>query len=514
MKSTSSVRIERRKLLRAALGAGAMMPTALMARDTVVAIREAGLAAQNFGALFNGRSDDSAALQRGIDEAARTGRALVLPSGTSRLDSPLDLKGRNVSLIGDPTGHTILQASRRMRCILDAEDLREVIDSPLYLYGLALDGGGTTETGLLCRFRHNSFFDTLTVRGCRTGIEERDTWLGRRINCRTRATDTGWRLGGSNHSSLWIGCTFTDAREAHLDIASDGTANDGNDALLFQGCDIEFGAGHGIQIASGATATFDTCYIGEGIGGDVLRSAGHVVLRGGAFFVGYAPDRSGIVALGGNVDVTNMAIRGQRYGSLSRLAQAELSSGNPGGRVTFSRVSMQLEIGGDPVMRGDVLGSLSMRVFAPLNGRNWRSTSDQADIADTSLRDERGVRCTGVTGPTPLIGLAAPLRDKEEARRGDVVYMVIVYSATAPVELKFTSGPMSRAPWRIVGTLPATDGVSTYVKADFPADFASFEFVELIMRAKVGDELVLHHATVSDASILEPKPLGNLGRAR
>jgi hypothetical protein len=506
-------RWERRDLLRAAAGTSALMPAMLTARDTVQLVREAGLSVQELGARFDGRSDDAPALQRGIDEAARLQRPLVLPSGTARLGSPLDLKGRHIALLGDPVGRTVLQAAGPLSCLLDIEEAREVIDSPLYLYGLTLDGAGVATTGLRLRYRHRTVFDTLAIIGCKIGVEEQDSWLGRRTNCLTRATDTGWRLRGANHSSVWLGCTFTDARVAHLDIDIDGTAKDGNDALLFQGCDVEYGDGSGIVVRPGATATFETCYLGEGIGGDVLKNEGTVSIRGGVLFVGHRADRVGINALGGSVSVAEVSVRGQRFGSLDRLFGTS-SQGELSGKVTFRDINMQLKVGGDPLLPGDALGGLPMRVFAPILGHSWQATASNAAMADASVQNERRVRCRQITGSDPVIGLAAPLKDTAEARRGDVAYLVIVYSATKPVELKFTNGPVSRAPWRLIGTLPATQGISTYVKADVPIEFVSYSAVELIMRAGVGDELTLHHATVSDASVLEPGPMANLAKAR
>jgi hypothetical protein len=492
---------DRRDLLRLATGAIATMPATLTARDTVRVIRGDGLSASELGARFDGRTDDSAALQRGIDEAARQQRPLVLPSGTARLNVPLDLKGRHVALLGDPTGNTILKAARALPCILDAEDPSETIDSPLFLYGLTLDGSRTTATGLRLRYRHRTMFDTLAIGACETGVDELDSWLGRRINCRTRATATGWRLRGANHSSLWIGCSFSDARDVHLDIGASGTANDGNDALFFQACDIEYGAGDGVRIAAGATATFDTCYMGEGIEGDVLRNAGVALIRGGTLFVGHKVDRLGIRALAGSVTINEAAVRGQRFGTLDRLVGGS-DNGSTKGKVIFRDVDLQLKLGGDPVLTGDVLGNTSMRVFAPILGRNWQSSGNDVIIEEASVADARRVRCQRTVGANPLIGFAGMLQDTAEARIAGPAYIVIVYEASAPVELKATSGLMSKAPWRLIGTLPVTHGVATYVKVDVPVEFARFALIELLMRAKAGDEMVLHHSTISDSSMI------------
>jgi hypothetical protein len=504
----------RRDLLRGATGAATIPAGAMLARDTVQAISSTALLAREFGVRFDGSTDDAAALQRAINAAAEQRRSLVLPSGTARLSVPLDLKGRYLGLLGDPAGHTVLKAAGPLACLLDAWEEQDVIDSPLYLYGLTLDGSGVTEAGFRLRYRHRTVLDTLAVGACRVGVDEMDSWLGRRMNCRTRGTDIGWRLRGANHSSVWQGCSFTGARTTHLDIGADGTAKDGNDALLFQACDIEFGDGHGVLVAAGATASFDTCYLGESIGGDVLRSAGTVSIRGGALFVGHQADRFGIVPLGGTVAVMESSLRGQRFGTLDRLIGHPVPSDESSGKVTFRDVDAQIRIGGDPFVPGDVLGTVPMRVFASTIARNWRATANNTVIADANEGDIRTVYCRGVTGPTPLVGLVAPLMNTSEARRGKAAYLVIVYSASKPVQMKFTSGPMSQAPWRFVGTLPATKTMGTYIKVDVPVEFADYSSVELIMQASTGDRLTLHHATISDAGMLDPGPMGNLAKAR
>lgn len=504
----------RRDLLRSAAGAATIPTSALLARDTVQAISSAALSAREFGVRFDGITDDAAPLQRAINAAAQQRRSLVLPSGTALLGAPLDLKGRYLGLLGDPTGHTVLKAGRALACLLDAREEGDVIDSPLYLYGLTLDGSGVTETGLRLRYRHRTVFDTLAVGACRIGVDEIDSWLGRRINCRTRGTDIGWRLRGSNHSSVWQGCSFTGARTAHLDIGADGTAKDGNDALLFQACDIEFGDGHGVLVAAGATASFDTCYLGEGIGGDVLRSAGAVSIRGGALFIGYRGDRFGIVPVGGTVAVAESSLRGQQFGTLDRLVGHPDPLGGPSGKVTFRDIDAQIRIGGDPFVPGDVLGTMPIRVFAPTIARTWRATANNAETADAHEGDTRTVRCRAVTGPNSLIGLAAPLTNISEARRGKAAYIIIVYSASRPVQMKFTNGPMSQAPWRFVGTLPATRETGTYIKVDVPVEFSDYSTVELIMQAGANDRLTLYHATISDAGMLDPGSMSNLAKAR
>ena len=499
---------QKRDLLRVAAGTIAAGPEMLRAADTVRALRRTGLPARDLGVHFDGRTDDSVMLQRAIDEAARQRRPLVLPSGTAKIGHPLDLTGRHVAILGDPAGNTVLKASNALHCLIDGEETTETIDSPLFLYGLTLDGGEMTKTGLRLRYRHRTVFDTLTITACETGVDELDTWLARRINCRVRSTACGWRLRGANHGSQWLGCSFTNAREVHLDIGDAGTARDGNDALLFQGCDVEYGAGDGVRVAASATATFNTSYLGEAIGGDVLSNAGKVLIRGGALFVGHSVNRVGIRALSGMVMVENVSVRGQEFGTLDRL------TGSEAGKAVFRDIDMHLKVGGNPVLEGDVLGTQPVRVFTPRLGRNWRATNSDALIEDTAMADARRVICRGRTGGNAVIGLAGLLSGTTEARKEGPAYIVIVYSASAPVELKASNGAISRAPSRLIGTLPASSRVATYIKVDVPVDYANFTLIELIMRVAESDELTLYSATIGDADMIEPGLLSNLAQAR
>jgi hypothetical protein len=249
--------------------------------------------------------------------------------------------------------------------------------------------------------------------------------------------------------------------------------------------------------------------LGENIGGDVLRSAGTVLLLGGALFIGHKIDGVGIAMAGGQVTVLGASIRGQRFGSLDRLASAR-----GGGRATFDNVDMQLMLGGNPTLDGDALGTMPMRVFAPIFGCAWHSTATNAVIVEKSVADERSVLCQRVTGPHPLIGLAAPLQDTAAARKTGPGYIVIAYAASRPATLRLANDKAPRAAGFVIGTLPATRGVRTYVKVDVPIAYADFPEIELIMEAGVGDMLTLHHASVSDAGLMDPGPLANLARAR
>ena len=151
----------------------------------------------------------------------------------------------------------------------------------------------------------------------------------------------GSRLNGSNHSSWFDACTFTACRDTHLIIDSHGFASDGNQALLFRACDIEFGAGAGVDAAKGASATFDTCYIGEGLETDVIRNRGNVVVRDFFMQFGYRANSVAIRPLAGLVVIERGVVAGQTFGysaNLIDLSPSEVAAGADG-RAKFVNIN-------------------------------------------------------------------------------------------------------------------------------------------------------------------------------
>ncbi len=473
------------------------------------------LSARQFGARFDGRTDDSAALQAGIDEAARTGRALSLPAGTAALSKTLNLLGRNVTMVGRGFTKTSLKAVARLKKLIDAEESTDVMLSPFHLQDLALDGSNLTDTNLAIRFRHHSILAGILSMHADTAIRERDTWLSRRFNCRVQASRIGWHLVGSNHSSIWEGCSFIGSTDVHLLIQGKGSAADGNRSLLFRNCDIEFGRGTGLQMDADCAATLDTCYIGEEIAGGVIRNSGHLLVRGGTLFFGHSPEAKCVTLLGGNVTVENASVLGQRYGNLATLAGVETAATANAGTVAFKAINAQFSLGGDPIAKGDLLArGPQAQVFAPRLGRLWKATSFMADAQDAVLPDDpngRRVRCRVAHGDKALIGLSSPL-DSREWRNGRPLYLVLVYAASAPVQVRLSASPLGGAPTRVIGLPPATPIYSTYMKMDALASSEPVECIELLMPATPGAWLSLREAFLADAAMIElgASVLGNL----
>lgn len=255
--------------------------------------------AEAYGAFFDGVTDDTDALKRAISAAGAVyNGVLELPAGIAIISGTLDLRGQYITIRGAGYAKTKLLARGALTIMLDAGDgwddqegTSDVIYSPLVLDGFTIDGNnsivapvGTAETGVRISHRHNSVFSNLVVQNCATGVLERDTWLSRRYNCRSESCGVGWHLLGSNHASIFEGCSFNGASHTHLLIDSQGTAIDGNQALTFQTCDVEFSragsTARGVVIAEGALARFEGCYLGENVTGPILTNSGHTQIEG------------------------------------------------------------------------------------------------------------------------------------------------------------------------------------------------------------------------------------------
>jgi len=467
------------------------------------------LDAREFGAKFDGVSDDSEALQRAIDAAHEQRRALCLPGGTAILGRSLDLKRRDVAIIGEGMTATALRAGRALPMLIDVEETEDRIVSPFALMRLTLDGAKITERNLAVRYRHHSWLFELQSISADVGVWERDCWLSRRYGCRVVDHRMGWHLVGANHSSLFEACTITACREGHLLIGNQGSAPDGNAALVFRNCDIEFGEGHAVEVAVAGNALFEGCYLGENIGGDVLRNQGFVLVRGGAFFFG-GGSGVGIRPLAGMANLEHVSINAQAGGIATLVNLASAEAAVPHGQVSITDANANLPVGGEPVLQGDPLARVAMPVFAPRLGRDWQGWRQDATIREErspgGLPDGREVTCSGAAGPGAQFGLRAAL-SASRWREALPIYLACVYRSSAPFELRLRAPNMDAAHSMII--VPASPSRATYVNVSIMAPANPFTTIEAVMPAVPGARLGLQEIALGDGTAIRT-PAGNL----
>jgi hypothetical protein len=278
---------------------------------------------------------------------------------------------------------------------------------------------------------------------------------------------------------------------------------------MFRNCDVEFGAGHGIDVAHAANAVFEGCYLGESLGGDTLRNAGFVLVRGGAFYIGGGTG-VGIRPLAGVASLEHVSINAQAGGipTLVNLTPAEAGAAAGHGKVRITEANANLPVGGDPLLQGDPLVRVPMEVFAPRLGRDWESWSRGARIEEErspgGLPDGRLVTCSGADAQGQF-GLRAPL-SASRWREAAPVFLACVYASTAPAELRLRSASGGIGP---IVILPASPARATYVNVSAVLSADEFATIEIVMPATARASFGLQELTLGDGSNIAT-PAGNL----
>jgi parallel beta-helix repeat protein len=95
---------------------------------------------RDFGAVGDGRADDTAALQRALDRAGTVGGSVLLPPGNYRFTRTLGVPGDRTELLG--LGGSRLVASVGLDRLIDSNDR-----SRLTLQGLTVEGTGVQAVG-------------------------------------------------------------------------------------------------------------------------------------------------------------------------------------------------------------------------------------------------------------------------------------------------------------------------------------------------------------------------------
>lgn len=458
-----------------------------------------------FGAKGDGIQDDAAALQAAIDAGPGT---ILLPRGTYRITVPLSLHGHNVLLAGEGMEVTTIVASASMVAVIDAFETNDVRVSPFEVHNLTINGNHLASAGIKIRYRHLVKLGSVRVWNATAGLHAKDTWLSSFDNCLFEHCSNGAYLEGSNHRSLFQACSFQGNTGYQLKIEQQGTENDGNDALEFSNCDVEFGGvgGAGIYF-DGGSASFQACYIGEGMDKEIFRMKnGNVSITGGILFYGKTADSFGLWLDGGKIAVEGTKIAPQTHFGFYHLVRSN------GGKASFSRVSGGTPVGGDQVMVGDPLDyGPSYPIFAERLGKAYTANSSNTTITNVVVDNGRKVTCITPTGPNAVISLYSPLSSMSW-RDGEEVYMVVNYASNKTVKVGLFGGTMGAAPSRLLGFMPGSAGLNqTYVKFDstFAAGaYSVFEFY--VDGAQAGDYIHIHEAYLADSRMVGKGP-GNFG---
>ena len=429
--------------------------------------------------------------------------------GTCYISSPLNLIGWFGRIIGASMTGTVIKASAPMYQVVNINESSDTQISPVVLENFTIDGNSLVTAGYNIRYRHHTVFNNLLIQSCVIPGIEKDAWLSRRNNIRYSGGTTGLWLQGSNHSSHWNSCTFTSATTVQILVQSNGSALDGNSALKFTSCDVEFASGGGVDLNC-TDVTFDTCYLGENIGGAVLTNrGGSVSIRGGTLFFGYTTSSYAVNPQGGRLTVDGSAVNGQTYGGASML----VGPGGGSGKTSFRNIVGAISIGGDIVLPGDVLDyGPQGTVYANRLGRSYSVVGNNVTASAVSTGNELKATATAAPGPTPLISVYCPTILPTQWRAGEPLYLAVVYASTKQVNAYLSNSALAGN--NLLGFLPATSGVQkTYIKLDANATTTAYGYLEFILQSvAVGDYVTIYEAVLADSRMLAAGPanLGNL----
>lgn len=470
-----------------------------------------GVTAGDFSAAFDGSTNDTSAIQKMIDAGANAGVPVLLPGATAVLQSPLDFRGRYVSLTGIQNKTTFIAGSP-MAVMLNIEESTEIASySPLMIDGITLNGNNlVTNANLSLRFRREHVLRNIYSIFAPRGIRLRDANNGTLDRVRTNGCAVGLYSEGSNHATVHLGCSFLGADTTGVLVENFGTALDGNNALLFSNCVVQSGTGNCYDVGPGCAISIDTSYTGENQNGTCFTTRGDGVIsvtKGIAYF-GYSPTSYLTRPVGGMISMRDVDLFSQNVGRgiqfLSGLTPEEAATA---GKMKFRDSRSQFTVGGGPTRyNGNMLATdPCTAVFAPRLGKSYTAEADNATFT-TALagpnNNGRTVTCTAVTGANPVIGLYASLINPAGWRDGEPLYLVVVYSATKPVSVRTNTGPLA-APVVNVGSLPTTPVITSYVNVEAIASADPQTTLEFAMSGVVaGDTFTLHHVGLSDATLV------------
>ncbi|QYH18004.1 hypothetical protein HB664_18840 [Enterobacter sp. DNB-S2] len=460
------------------------------------------------GAKGDGINDDAPAINAAITYLKSVGGGrLNFGAGTYLCGSAIDIRGANISLIGTGIGSTIVKANFSGQALLNANESTDSRISPFYISGFTFDGNSTIQRVFDVRYRHYTSVDNcIFTGGTVAALYEMDTWLNTFTNCGFESSLTGIQLQGSNHRSAFRSCSTQGCTGYHIWVRSLGTVADGNQALVFDNCDVEFGTGFGVRF-EGTSAAFNGCYIGENLGGSTFdMRSGVVSVNSGVFYWGYTNGVNGIVAAGGRITFTDVEMNAQSFGVLSSLASGT------GGKVAFIRCTGNCAVGGSNIMSGDVLdygpgpntnfAAEKLGAFMSVGRFNTTTTNSVSGYAQT-------VTCATTTGTPALMSLTTGLSSKSWMY-GKNFYFVIVYSSNVAVKCALSATAFGGTPSKTLIDLPSSGGaIKTAVVLNILTDASAYTLLEVVGQSVVvGSTFTVYECLLSDYRMLDTT-LGN-----
>jgi len=489
----------------------------------------------DFGAAFDGVTDDRAYIQAAIDEAATTGRPIQMPGATALISDKLVFTDRRIVMRGIPGMRTIIKAGAAMDCVLDFKNTTAGNDdgsySPFILEGIVADGNNLAEVGIDIQFAHNFDLRNCRVISCNEGIREKDTWGSRFFNVRSDGCAIGWNVIGAANSTSREGCTITAFSSIGLRVFGNGTYSSSTEAMTWTGLDVEFAADPaavGIETGENTYIDFNQCYLFENVARGIINR-GKVQINGGNIYFGFVSSNEGgylFRPLTNTLTVTRASLNGQDFAGngqiLCGLTDMDITTGN--GAVALVDIQSNFPIPSAGPIKGDFLGyAPSGGNIVPLHGAQWSAfTSGGCVASDTVTASGRGrrIECTTAGG---FMTLTAQLFSRNYII-GKPLYQIWVVEANCPIAMQFANSPDGANPPDGVASFVAAQlapiaGIWTYILMDQNAPAGAFTHLNIGRAGSPleGDFITLHSVSIADCvhvkgNVSDPGTCSNLAK--
>ena len=456
------------------------------------------------GAGGAGTTDDTAAITAAIASASAFGGTVYFPAGVYLVSAALDLKLKKCKLLGDGFNQSIIRASVAMPVLVDNQQAS--VDygfNEFSMEGLQFDGNNLANVVFRVKNRNyatytNCAFFNATQYAVQCEINISNSFYG----CAFGNAPVTLALLGSNHRNSFRSCTFVGATNTFIQII-DGT--DGNSALQFSNCDIEYQNGTnqvtGIYARVSGQVSLTDCYIGEGIRGTILylEGSGALNVKGGLVVFGeYNEANSFMTRVDGSGDISfsDVDLNGGTYASITKIGSGF------GTKVAYEHCRFNFStLGNQPLygVGGGLAGGTSPAIV-PFYGRGWNLNQN----GGTAQRDYSGTdqKITVFATTTVMSMYAAVDASKLSVGLGAssrYSYVLVTYQSDVALSARFTSTNLG-SPVTDLGTLPAYPGgfVTYVIPCDIAAAATILEFD--IPATATGTKFTLRDCTILDAS--------------
>jgi hypothetical protein len=404
----------------------------------------------DFGAVGDGVTDDSVAIQAAIDAAGNG--TLIFPAGVY-LVGDLSIVGRQITMIGEGMKSTELKAKPGSTYIFNAEEPSDIQASQFQINNFTLNGNNVANIiGVNIKFRHRWEIANCIISNCKYGVYELNSWLGSKTNCYFILNTYGVYLAGANHTGVHNSCTFTGANYG-VWITTQATGDVRNIDLAFNSCDFEYNntSAYGVYVDTPNIVYFNQCYFEE-VGTAqtcVYMNRGNAIIQGGWVNPTAGVDGSfAILSANTTVTVNNADIL---VNDTTKLFYST------GGTITFNNCfanSVPTVLPPQFNLAAVGFNNTVQNLVLP-TGKQWTpNTVNGATATSTTSETSKTITCTNV-GTSGAIGLYSAL--DQSYRPNNNMYLCVTYSTNSP-NFKFFVTTSNFGGTQVVYSLPNTSG--------------------------------------------------------